>query len=304
MQNYFTLLLSFIICTSSFCQYLANGDLDGPLEIWTNAANPIPVPYYWEVIEWDDSVCQATDLFRASPDITWGSGPNVSSGIFGLPYSGSTFMSGVHWKYGATTIFQEGIKQTVDSLTIGQEYTVSFYQCVNLQCGFDTSGHWDVYMDNTLIGSSETSQTNVSCDDPIQKWEFRTMTFIATDTIHTVKFLPVSSNFPTTKTRMGIDQINMNIKGLEIIDTPLNSPSVISLFPNPVKSHLTLEYYEHNTEHLTISVYNNSGQLFLERSMGQAGSLNLDLSNLESGIYLIHISSSRINEYRRILKVD
>ena len=74
------------------------------------------LPTNWLSVPYNDMVCKAATQSQATPDLTYLTGPSHLTGIIGNPYSGLTFLSGLHIKYvfpGSTVIYHEGIMQTV-----------------------------------------------------------------------------------------------------------------------------------------------------------------------------------------------
>ncbi|MBD3637732.1 MAG: gliding motility-associated C-terminal domain-containing protein [Crocinitomicaceae bacterium] len=204
-STYFSLLLSFAALTQTF----SNGELDGP--VGTNS-----VPTGWQNVPDTDPASQASGAINATVDIFDTMGPNVPGGMNGNPYSCATFCSGLHLD-GGTFFNHEGIMQTVNGFTIGNSYTITFYQTVvKQQNAIDTSGSWRVYFDNTLIGTSAVSTSNLPFNSNNLVWEIRSVTFTATATSHIIKFLPWDDDAnqffdtadPAGALRMGIDLIS------------------------------------------------------------------------------------------------
>ncbi len=77
----------------------------------------------------------------------------------------------------------------------------------------------------------------------------------------------------------------------------------IQLFPNPVNNFLTLLSEKLVHEHLSIRIFDNTGRIWL-REVKQPGILKLDLnvSNLPQGIYLIQIQNKSGVQVERFIK--
>ncbi|NOQ76162.1 MAG: hypothetical protein GQ574_29450 [Crocinitomix sp.] len=212
LKSFNQIILILFLSTNASAQTLINGELEGP-------ASMTAVPDGWEMIPFTDPNCESENEAGATPDIYTIDGPAMVYGFYGNPHGGLSFSSGIY-----STTHQEGIQQTVSEFSIGQEYKVSFWQAlVKSEFGamLDTSGSWAMYVDNTLIAVSTFSHSLVPA--PIGGdlvWEYRSMSFIATDTMHTIKFLPVDDDPDQSSgaenlsgsVRMGIDDVFL-VKG-------------------------------------------------------------------------------------------
>ncbi len=202
--------LIFLTTFAGYGQNFLNSDLDG---IITNSSD---LPNNWNNVPFTDPSCQATSVVTCTPDLTSLTQPLPSAGVIGNPFSGTTFLSGLE---GGTAAFyyHEGIMQTVNGLTTGQTYTISFYQSVVKQDNaLDTSGGWTVYFDNTLIGTTVSTVSQEPFNSTNLSWEHRTFSFTATSATHTIKFLPSDDDSNHAiggdtdgSLRMGIDKIEL-----------------------------------------------------------------------------------------------
>ncbi len=191
-------------------QTFVNGDLEGTVDY-------VSVPPGWDFIPFTDLSCQATSTLEATVDVLDATGPSFSGGIAGIPNSGNTFVSGLHANSGAGQLWHEGLMQTVNGFTVGNNYTISIFQAVVKQNNcIDPSGSWRVYLDNNLIATTAISTSYLLPADVNLNWEERFISFIATATSHTIKFIPwdddanlLTSVWDTTGAiRMGIDNVS------------------------------------------------------------------------------------------------
>jgi len=74
----------------------------------------------------------------------------------------------------------------------------------------------------------------------------------------------------------------------------------IRVYPNPAQDYLIIEMKE-KTEHLMIEIYNGSGQL-VKQDNTVAKSIELDLQNLETGVYIIHVTSGSSENNLKFIK--
>lgn len=228
MKNIF-LIINLLCFQNLNAQNFINSDLNG-------VAGINNLPDNWDAVPYDDPVCDAIGIGFDSPDLTSIDAPYAPTGIAGIAFSGSTFLSGLNSI--TSYLFQEGIMQTVSGLNPGEEYEINFYQTVVKQLGHeDTSGTWMVYSDTTLIGVSPVVSSQLFYNDLNLIWESVSIVFTATETSHTIKFLPkdddlylnYSENNPTGGLRMGIDLITLSHK-LNLTELSIPERKLIGIF--------------------------------------------------------------------------
>lgn len=200
------------VCVAAISQNFLNPDLNG-------SAGISSIPASWQSIPYTDPACQASDAIRATADICTMTGPSTSAGLTGNPYSGTSFVSGLDGFFNSTSVYHEGIMQTVTGLTVGSPYLISFYQTVIKQSNaLDPTGSWRVYVDNTLLATSAPTTSTLAYNSVAQVWDNVSIAFTPTATTHVFKFLPwdddtdgtLSSGSPNGAIRMGIDLITLN----------------------------------------------------------------------------------------------
>lgn len=185
LKRLLIILVLYGVNFSSKAQQFINSDLAGPP---INAA--FILPYGWDYVPFTDPNCGAAFWYQATPDLTDTAGPQSFAGLNGNPYSGNSFISGLYFG-SPQNCHHEGIMQTVSGFSIGCTYTINFYQSVVKQSNaLDTSGGWAVYANNTLIGTTAPTVSLEPYNSNSFPWEFRSLTFTATNTSHTFKFLP------------------------------------------------------------------------------------------------------------------
>ena len=82
------------------------------------------------------------------------------------------------------------------------------------------------------------------------------------------------------------------------IDT--NSPTGLSIYPNPTDGTLTIET-EH-PDHYSLEITSLNGQVLLERSFS-GSSHAIDLANFQKGVYFITIRSENYVTTKKIIKL-
>lgn len=209
MKCFFTLsLLAFLLVVflGADAQAFVNGSLNGTIGVSNT-------PTSWSQVPFGDAISQATMTLSATSDVTGTTGP-FSGNINGNPYHGTTYVSGLHMQNGSD-IWHEGIMQTVSGLAIGTAYNIRFYQNVTKQSNAtDNSGSWSVYRENTLIATSAPCTDNSAVGSNAHPWFLRTVTFTATATSHTIKFIPTDDDpniVSPAGVRMGIDSITLSV---------------------------------------------------------------------------------------------
>jgi len=266
-------------------QNFQNGDLDGIIAISS-------LPTFWDNVPYTDVNCLAFSFDETTPDVTGINGPNAIYGIMGNPYSGSTFLSGVYGGDLNTSFFHEGIMQSVSGLTIGQEYSIHFYQSVVKQSNLlDTSGSWSVFIDNTLAGTTTPTYSSAAYNSTSFIWEEKNIEFTASSTSHLFKFLPVdddTNNEPSFidnngALRMGIDDISLNILN-NIKESQINS-EIISIYPNPFTNTTTINFKSEQMN-ILIKIIDLLGNEIKTISF-TGNQLILEKAEMKSGIYFV-----------------
>jgi hypothetical protein len=88
--------------------------------------------------------------------------------------------------------FETGtLKQTINGLVIGQQYSISFYQAGSQQTGFDgtTTEQWKVSLGNEV----QYSDLITDASHQFSGWELETLTFTATATSEVLGFMAVGT---------------------------------------------------------------------------------------------------------------
>jgi len=209
LKELLSILLILFSVVQSSAQAFVNGEVDGPI------GSP-SLPPSWNDVPDTDPASNALAPIQATSDVLDGTGPNTVGGIAATPFSGTSCVSGLQASSGGGFYWHEGIMQTVNGFTVGTDYTICFYQAViQQQNATDTSGSWRVYADNTLLGTSAISITNLAFNDVNVNWELRSITFTATAATHVIKFLPWDDDGNASTSvgmdgalRMGIDLIS------------------------------------------------------------------------------------------------
>lgn len=221
--HFIILIISLLFAQNGLTQAFTNGEVDGIVGLPS-------LPPSWTDVPDTDPNSLALAPIQATVDVLDGLGPNQPGGIAGVPFSGTTCVSGLQATDGGASYWHEGIQQTVNGFTPGNSYTICFYQAVIKQMNcIDETGSWAVYFDNTLAGISAPTTSLLPFDDVNVTWELRSVTFTATAASHVIKFLPSdddanAQNDPADNTgglRMGIDLISFGPPPADPTITPV-----------------------------------------------------------------------------------
>lgn len=283
-------MLAIACATILNAQNFQNGDLEGTVTTVSQ------LPSGWQAVPDTDPACLATNPQQATPDLTGFTGPDMGNGIMGNPYSGNSFVSGL--RAGGQMIFHEGIKQTIAGLTVGQTYTLSFYQTVVKQSNaLDRSGSWSVYINGTLALITAPTHSNAPVGSISLIWERRTVSFTATtSSAYFFKFLPEdddSNVLPsltdtTGSLRMGIDLIDISTSEVGFAEASLSLAA--HTYPNPSHGEFILDLGGAKTDgNAPIEVLDITGQMILSLPAEDQQVLHIDLRDRADGIYFIRI---------------
>ncbi|MDQ3050363.1 MAG: T9SS type A sorting domain-containing protein [Bacteroidota bacterium] len=285
-------ILIFIFSSSCIlkAQEFLNGDLSGIIQ------GPANLPFNWYLIPYTDVNCLATVGGYDTPDLTSVSLPVPWSGIIGNPYSGATFVSGVHGFTGSH-FYQEGIKQTVSGFVPGNLYRINFHQAVVKQINLlDSSGSWAVYIDTTLAGITTPTVSTAIYNSLSFNWELRIVSFIATNPTHIIKFLPLDDDTLFAVPfglRMGIDCIFLfdgcdstnSITG----DENIVSNKILNVYPNPFTNsiNVNIDYFNPG---LNILIYDIYSKLLINSRF--KNSITVNTEHLAKGIYYYEVRNN------------
>lgn len=80
------------------------------------------------------------------------------------------------------------------------------------------------------------------------------------------------------------------------------SENNISIFPNPTQDRVGIHNNNFNGQDITIKIYESSGKLVREQIERNSGSINLDVSSLKAGVYILSISDGVYQNTLRLVK--
>lgn len=86
------------------------------------------------------------------------------------------------------------------------------------------------------------------------------------------------------------------------ITSPESAQNALYLWPLPAKDVLHVSYSgENNSAQSTVSIYNMSGRLLLTETVGNINDMQLDVSDLPEGFYLLKLNNREVSLTRKII---
>jgi len=306
-KNNFTVLIFLMLCVfllpiCGHAQQLVNGDLEGDINI-----NDPSLPDFWEQVPFSDINCEASNSNTSTADLTSTDAPAPNLGVIGTPFSGNTFISGGHASINDGTIYHEGIMQLVSGFTIGQEYTLSFYQTI-VKSSFcrDTSGSWAIILDDSILEISVPSKSALDYDDVNLGWEYIEVSFIANQSDSYIKFLPWDdddtllcySGDESGGLVMGIDNIELSMT--TPIEEVLEVKKLAYISPNPISDFLkiTLDNFENET---IIAILDYTGKIVMNKTFSSASIIEMKFP-YPDGIYFLIVRDKSDSIVKKFIK--
>jgi hypothetical protein len=116
----------------------------------------------------------------------------------------------------------------------------------------------------------------------------------ALEVVYDINFDNSTGNY-LSSSLSAINAVTMSVTGINNIGT-----SGISIYPNPASDFVVINIATEGFAGATITVNDTKGRTVIERMISSSNS-KLDISNLESGIYIISIKSDSLNEISKLI---
>jgi hypothetical protein len=116
----------------------------------------------------------------------------------------------------------------------------------------------------------------------------------ALEVIYDINFDNATGNY-FSSSLSAITAVTMSITGINNIGT-----SGISIYPNPATDFVIINLATENFEGATVTVNDTRGRTVIEKIISSSNS-KLDISNLESGVYIISIKSDSLNQISKLI---
>jgi hypothetical protein len=85
------------------------------------------------------------------------------------------------------------------------------------------------------------------------------------------------------------------------VDSTQNTDESLTVFPNPVRDHCTISFGKIYTE-VKIELFNLSGKRLLSQELTNTQSAQLNLGELEQGVYIVQINMGDTSHVQQVIK--
>jgi photosystem II stability/assembly factor-like uncharacterized protein len=142
-------------------------------------------------------------------------------------------------------------------------------------------------------------ETMVYTQDGGDTWEV--MLSISTSALTKITFLNQNTGLIFGKNGLILKTENGGITGTENWTALLNRQ--LTLFPNPSCNKLTIILPGEMKQDFILEIHNNAGSMILsKRFHGRTGTLNVDISSLKNGVYIVNLSISNRSYAAKFIK--
>lgn len=161
---------------------------------------------------------------------------------------------------------------------------------------FDVIQDWDYTINpaeadfNETIIDGEVNFTNTSADYDSLVWDFGDSTTSNED--NPVHSYTESGEYTITLTVTKCDQTDMKTKtiNVEVLDTKLFKGVNLSVYPNPVKNELTLDFGK-SFQSIRCTLIDVTGRTLLQKKYTNETMATLDFSGFPQGIYFVKLAT-------------
>jgi hypothetical protein len=216
----------------------------------------------------------------------YGAGTLVQNGVYSVVSITPASVAADNW------MFSRGI-----NLVAGQLVTVSFY-INNYQNGTTATGNYQLTVGNSNTVASQT--TTLGTENGITTAGFVQKTFTFTPTSAGVYYFGLRNN--SALNAAGTHALivdNLSVTQTLSVDEFLNSNFSVS--PNPANDFITVS----NSENIfvnAISITDLNGRVVKQNSFSNLSNVQVNISDLSSGVYMINISSDKGSVTKKIIK--
>ena len=119
------------------------------------------------------------------------------------------------------------------------------------------------------------------------------------DSIDLASYFEDEYNVPYGNSILFVDNLNFD-NLITSVDELSPEDNVFSLFPNPARDIVTLNISNSNYAEFVVNVYNVAGSLIISESI-QHTQQNIDVRDLNNGIYLVEIKSQEQTEIQKLI---
>lgn len=169
--------------------FLGNTD-NTVLPGWKTYANNTTNPNFWGAVV-GDGLAISTNMDQAQRGISVGWPQGAGTGLNTASLTSVSSADGSGWFISADSDvrFNNTIEQTINGLTPGNTYELSFYQAAGQYAAYPDQAI-TAYFDITFGSSTFQSNTMaVASGAPVSPWQFQSTTFTAANTSQVLRFL-------------------------------------------------------------------------------------------------------------------
>ena len=183
------------------------------------------------------------------------------------------------------------------NLTANQTATVTFWVRNYLGTGATGSGSYNVTVGNAQTVAAQT--TTIGTETSIANTTFVAKTYTFTPTTSGVYYFSILNNSPMNALTQALIvdtfSVTQPLSNSEFLDTKF------SLTPNPAKDFINVT----NSEAIfvnSISITDLNGRVVKQNSYSNVSDVQINISDLSSGVYMMNISSDRGSVTKKIIK--
>ncbi|MBL7816432.1 MAG: T9SS type A sorting domain-containing protein [Saprospiraceae bacterium] len=103
----------------------------------------------------------------------------------------------------------------------------------------------------------------------------------------------------TTYYRLKMNDLNEKNDYSKVVSVSRSNVSKIKIYPNPTNNLLTIDLG--NMQHATVTFLDILGRVMFNKE-SQTNQMTLDLSNFESGIYMLEVKSKNVSIQEKVIK--
>ena len=162
---------------------------------------------------------------------------------------------------------------------------------------------WQTYISSDGINFVPVENIVVP-DHSWRRFAFKVSDYIPSATSITLRFVANDLNIESV-VESAVDDIEIYSKNLNNGISSINDKYNFSIYPNPAINILTVDLNLKQSENISLEIVNNLGQNILSYKMevlAGATSKNIDIQNLENGIYFLVLKSGE-NSAQRVFSV-
>jgi hypothetical protein len=171
------------------------------------------------------------------------------------------------------------------------EYSTDFGQTWNL-LGTTADPNW--YNNNSTLGVCLGNQWSGS--DSWKRTYSHSLNFLSGEPNVLLRFVMSSDEGLQSQ---GIILDDLQIKGT-LLSHPNRIVDKVKIYPNPAKEKINLKWKKAGDIN-SISIYNMQGVQILNKNVNENYQINIDVSSLSKGIYIIKFNGNNINFTKKVI---